>query len=251
LNLLLAFIPIDKVTNPYPNLQYKSLKLKTINSMETNFFKQLNNLKLTGNTILNIQSLPDGTMTVSILLINNSLKDKSANQIPPLILKGSVEELDLKFFETISTPIKKTNQLLCNMNEHEQALKNTQSNNNTKANSGIAGKDKDGKRKRFDEQIKKVNDLEKLNKIGEAIGQVPDAKIFPEFEEEIKTKMQQLRAKHGTLSLFGENPEEPTNNSIEEISETNSEEDPEEDDPEEIDPESEEVQEDDEFDPNR
>lgn len=219
--------------------------------METNFFKQLNNLKLTGNTRLNILSLPDGTMTVSILLMNDALKDKSANQIPPLIIKGSIEELDQKFFETITSPIQKTNQLLCNMREHEQALKNVQTSNSSKTNSGSGNKDKDGKRKRFEEQMKKVNDLEKSNKIGEAIGQMPDAKIYPEFEEEIKTRMQQLRAKHGTLSLFGDNPDETTNNSNEENPENNPEEDPEEDDPEEIDPESEEIPEDDEFDPNR
>ena len=220
--------------------------------METNFFKQMNDLKLTGNTKVNIQSLPDGTMTVSILLINDALKDKSANQIPPLIIKGSIEELDLKFFETITSPIQKTNQLLCNMREHEQALKNVQTSNSSKNTSGSGNKDKDGNRKRFEEQMKKVNDLEKLNKVGEAIGQMPDAKIYPEFEEEIKTKMQQLRSKHGTLSLFGDTPVEPTENSNTGIPENDHEEDPKEDDPEEIDPEPEEYpEEDDEFDPNR
>ena len=220
--------------------------------METNFFKQMNDLKLTGNTKLNIQSLPDGTMTVSILLINDALKDKSANQIPPLIIKGSIEELDRKFFETITSPIQKTNQLLCNMKEHELALKNVQTGNNSKANSGSGNKDKDGKRKRFEEQMKKVNDLEKLNKIGEAIGQMPDVKTYPEFEEEIKTKMQQLRAKHGTLSLFGDTPVEPTENSTTGIPENDPEEDPKEDDHEEIDPDLEEdPEDDDELDPNR
>lgn len=172
--------------------------------METNFFHQLAVLNVTGNIRLNIQPQDDGKMTVSLLLINESFKDKTANNIPPLILKGSIEELDLKFFESITTPVQKNNQLLCNMKEHELALNNTQTTSNSKANAGSANKDKDNKRKRFDEQMKKVMDLEKLNKIGEAIGQMPDTKAYPEFETEIKTKMQQLRGKHGSLSLFGE-----------------------------------------------
>jgi PRTRC genetic system protein E len=178
--------------------------------METNFFQQVAGLKVTGNIRLNIQPQDDGTMTVSLLLVNESVKDKGAGKIPPLILKGNIEELDRKFFETITSPIQKTSALLCNMKEHEQALKTAQNASSTKSSSGSGNKDKDAKRRGFDEQMKKVTDLEKLGKVGEAIGQLPDSKSYPEYAEEIKAKMQQLRSKHGTLSLFGEAEAEET-----------------------------------------
>lgn len=167
--------------------------------MPTNFFSQLYALNLKGNIRMNCHPLDDGSMTVSILLINESVKNKSAGKIPPLILKGNTEELDLLFFESITTPIQKTNTLLCNLNEHEHAIKTVQS-ANTKSVSGSANKDL--KRRKFDDQMKKVNELENQNKIGEAIGQLPDLKSYPEYSEEIKTRLGQLRSKHGTLSLF-------------------------------------------------
>lgn len=52
--------------------------------------------------------------------------------------------------------------------------------------------------------MKKVDDLVKLKKIGEAIGQLPDLKQFPEFETEIKKKSQELRGQHSSLSLFAD-----------------------------------------------
>ncbi|MES2373399.1 MAG: PRTRC system protein E [Bacteroidota bacterium] len=216
--------------------------------MLTNFFQQIAAMNLTGNIRLNIQPQDDATMTVSLLLVNDSLKDKSANKIPPLILKGSIEELDQKFFDTIKVPVQKTNQLLCNMKEHEAALKNIQNNNNKTSSAPVGSKD--AKRKKFDEQMKKVSDLERLNKIGEAIGQMPDTKTYPEFETEIKNKMQQLRSKHGTLSLFGDTPTETVVEPEEDTTVTDPDEDidPDEDtDPDEVDEPGEE----DDLDPNR
>lgn len=173
--------------------------------METNFFDQIAALKVSGNISINIQSLEDGNMAVSVLLTNKEVKDKAAGKIPSMLLKGPVKELNEKFFVSITAPIQKTNQLFCNMLEHEKAIDSAKGNSkmqNDQNNS--AKKDKENKRKKFDEQMKKVDELEKLKKYGEAIGQVPDAKLYPEFATEIKNKMQQLRGKHGSLSLFGE-----------------------------------------------
>jgi len=50
--------------------------------------------------------------------------------------------------------------------------------------------------------MKKVTDLEELKKYGEAIGQLPKAEDFPEQVELIKKKNDELRTKHGSLSLF-------------------------------------------------
>jgi PRTRC genetic system protein E len=169
--------------------------------METNFFQQIAGLGLTGNIRLNIQSQEDGHMAVSILLVNEETKDRSTRQIPPLVLNGSIQEMDQKFFETVSTPLQKTNSFFCNLKEHESAMKTAQDNRTQKSVSSSTG---NNNKRKFDDQMKKVTDLEKLGKIGEAIGQMPDEKSFPEYKKEIDAKMQQLRSKHGTLSLFGE-----------------------------------------------
>ncbi len=173
--------------------------------METNFFQQIADLQLSGNIRLNIQPQQDNKLLVSLLLTSDQVKDKAAYNIPPLLLNGTPLELDNGFFEAVTNPIQKTNGLLCNLIEHEKGMEKAQKESRVEKDKAEASKkDKEGKRKKFDEQMKKVEELEKLKKIGEAIGQLPDVKLFPEFTEEIKKKSQQLRSQHGTLSLFEE-----------------------------------------------
>ncbi|MES2328566.1 MAG: PRTRC system protein E [Bacteroidota bacterium] len=173
--------------------------------METNFFQQIADLQLSGNIRLNIQPQSDNKLLVSLLLTSDQVKDKTAYNIPPLLLNGTPLELDNGFFEAVTKPIQKTNGLLCNLIEHEKGMEKAQKESRVEKDKAEASKkDKEGKRKKFDEQMKKVEELEKLKKIGEAIGQLPDLKLFPEFTEEIKKKSQQLRSQHGTLSLFEE-----------------------------------------------
>ena len=173
--------------------------------MQTNFFSQIKQLNVVGNIRLNIQPQENGELIVSLLLDTSHVKDKAAKLIPPLVLKGSDSELDNGFFYAVTQPITSTQSLLVNMQQHVEAMDKAQKESRiVKDKQDVQKKDKDAKKKRFDEQMKKVDDLVKLKKIGEAIGQLPDLKQFPEFETEIKKKSQELRGQHGSLSLFGE-----------------------------------------------
>lgn len=181
--------------------------------MQTNFFSQIMQLNLTGNLRLNIQTLENEELIVSLLLDTSHIKDKAAKMIPPLVLKGSNRDLDNDFFDAITQPVQTTQSLLINMQQHIEALEKANKESLiTKNKQDTEKKDKDDKRKKFAEQMKKVDDLVKLKKIGEAIGQLPDLKQFPEFETEIKKKNHELRGQHSSLSLFAD---EPVNNSIE------------------------------------
>lgn len=173
--------------------------------MKTNFFSLVKQLNISGNLRINIQPQPNGELIVSLLLDTSFVKDDAAKLIPPLVLKGSDNELDNGFFEAIEKPVLGTQTLLLNMQEHITATdKAKRESRMVKDEEDTQKKEKDSKKKKFDEQMKKVDDLVKLKKIGEAIGQLPDLKLFPEFETEIKKKSQELRSQHGTLSLFGE-----------------------------------------------
>lgn len=174
--------------------------------MKTNFFTQIAALGVTTGTLrVNIQPQQSGILIVSVLLADETVKDKAAQLIPPLVLKGSATELDEGFFGAIQSPIQQTSTLIVNMGAYETAMtKAGKESRQQKEQEATTQKEKDTKRKKFDEQMKKVEDLEKLKKIGEAIGQLPDLQQFPEFSEEIKKKNQQLRSQHGTLSLFEE-----------------------------------------------
>lgn len=196
--------------------------------MKTNFFTQIAALGVTaGNLRVNIQPQQSGILIVSVLLADETVKDKAAQLIPPLVLKGSATELDDGFFGAIQSPIQQSSTLIANMGAYETAMnKAGKESRQEKEREASTLKEKDSKRRKFNEQMKKVEDLEKLKKIGEAIGQLPDLQQFPEFSEEIKKKSQQLRSQHGTLSLF----EEPQPVQDEQAVHQDEEEEPEQDD---------------------
>lgn len=168
--------------------------------MQTNFFSTLASLNLDGNFRLNIQRQPDNKMLVSVLLVHDDIKDKSVTQIPALVLAGFTDDLDKGFFDSIGQPVQKQNTLLCNISAHEKALDKTKKDNETRNTGTSSGSSP--KRKKFDEQMKKVTDLEKQQKYGQAIAQLPKEKEYPEYAAEITKKMQELKGKHGSLSLF-------------------------------------------------
>ena len=70
--------------------------------MNTNFFKQIADLNITGNLQLTISKGADNNLVVSDLLQNEQCGDNAKQLIPPLLLKGIAEELDNGFFENIA-----------------------------------------------------------------------------------------------------------------------------------------------------
>lgn len=213
--------------------------------METTFFSQVAMLNLTGNIRLTIQPQEEGQMIVSLLLSNKDVKDAAVAKIPPLVLKGSATELDAGFFEAVTQPVQRTNQLLCNLVAHEKAMEKAGKENRIqKDKENELRKDKEAKQKKFDEQMKKVVELEKQKKIGQALGALPKLADFPAFAEEIQKKSNELKKQHGSFSLFEAQVEEADSAQPNEPDEN---EDPEDDDPgeEDYDPEEEEVEDED------
>ncbi len=168
--------------------------------MQTNFFSTLASLNLDGNFRLNIQRQPDNKMLVSVLLVHDDIKDKSVKQIPALVLAGFTDDLDNGFFDSIVQPVQTKNTLLRNLSAHEKALDKTKKDSETR-NTGTPS-NSSGKRRKFDDQMKKATELEKQQKYGQAIAQLPKEKEYPEYAAEITKKMQELKSKHGSLSLF-------------------------------------------------
>jgi hypothetical protein len=218
--------------------------------METNFFQQIASLNTTANIRITIQSLPDKTMVVSILAVQEELADKAVNKIPSLLLKGSAEKIDAAFFGTISEPVKKTDELITNLLNYQNSVEKAKGESRIQKDKEASDKKvRDARKPKYDEQMKKVAELEAKKLYGQAIAQMPDPKLFPEFAEEIKTKLTSLRGSNGTLSLFTEGPivenESPTDGGDTTVPDPFHADDPEEendqpeddDDPEEEEPE--------------
>jgi len=98
--------------------------------METNFFQSIVALQVTGNWTINIAKETADRLIVSVLFFNDNIREDSRKKVPPILLKGTAQELDEGFFKAIEQPVKETAQLFTNMEhflkEKEQAKINSQ-----------------------------------------------------------------------------------------------------------------------------
>lgn len=98
----------------------------------SNFFKNIHSLNVS-DLKLTIARI-DGQLTVSVL---QKIDDKleSLSEIAPLILTGTPEELDEKFFEIISKPIQAVEQLIDSTNELMKQIEEAKKENEKKSKS--------------------------------------------------------------------------------------------------------------------
>ena len=192
--------------------------------MKTNFFELIAGLQINGILQINIQAQEGVTLTVSVLLANNNPKITAGKNIPPMLLKGTIAELDEKFFSEVSEPLKQTVKLFANHEAHQAELdkakkqpekagsktigtpaKKTTDNSlfNQPAEPEIDDDDETDdlpddaealaeKQRLYEEAMQRVSQLNTDMKYKEAIAQLPDAEEYPGKADEIKTKREQL-----------------------------------------------------------
>jgi PRTRC genetic system protein E len=195
--------------------------------MKTNFFEQLAGLSLTGNLHLNIHTAENGNLTISLLLSPSDPKITGAKSLPPLLLKGSAAELDEDFFDAIMQPVQATSAFIIGLETYQAAFKKAKK--TAKPEKEKAGKgtpndsDEDDpqeepsglfaavpddreakaeKKKRYDEAMQQIKELNGLMKYKEAIALLPDAEEYPDRATEIKAKREELRKRQQVLETL-------------------------------------------------
>ena len=172
--------------------------------MKTNFFNQIAQLGITGDLHLTISKGVENNLVVSILLQNEQCADKAKQLIPPLNLRGTAEELDEGFFESVTHPLQSASGLMVNMEafmkQLEQAKKQSAM---EKEKIDKQKKEQEAKDKKFKDAMAKADELEKEGKFREAWMKVPDITEFPEKADEIRKRKISLSDKFATPSLFG------------------------------------------------
>lgn len=168
-----------------------------------NFFQQIAALQAAGDWKITIAADTHDGFIVSVLFYNELVGDDARRKVPPMLLKGTAQELDEGFFAAIAEPVKETATLFLNMEqylkEREQAKLASQMEKD-KDNKGK--KEREERKKKYDSLIKKVDELEEAKKYQEAIASLPKAEAYPEQTEEIGKRLEQLRQKNGQLSLL-------------------------------------------------
>ncbi|HEV2353262.1 MAG TPA: hypothetical protein VGR89_03420, partial [Puia sp.] len=178
---------------------------------KTNFFQGLESLQIKGTIKIVLRLSPDKIWTGSILVIDPEIKDPAVKTLPPLSFTGSSEELGEGFFDALKTPMQKATALFTNVSHYEAQVAEAEkaAKMNQPATTGKAAKPADPTAKKFDDRMKKVEALENVGKIGEAIGAMPKESDFPAQSSAIKAKMEALKQKHGGFSLFESDEQQP------------------------------------------
>jgi len=203
--------------------------------MKTNFFELIAGLQINGNLQISIQAQEGSTLTVSVLLVNTDPKITTGKNIPPMLLKGTVAELDEKFFTEIGEPVKQTVKLFANAEAYQAELdkaKKQPEKANAKSATPPAKKAADNslfnqpaepeieddeveeihdecealaeKQRLYEEAMQRVSQLNADMKYKEAIAQLPDAEEYPDKAGELKTKREQLEKRQALYASLQE-----------------------------------------------
>ncbi|MGM8363191.1 PRTRC system protein E [Flavobacterium sp. ARAG 55.4] len=172
--------------------------------MNTNFFNQIAELEITGDLQLTISRAVENKLVVSILLQNEQCGDNAKQLIPPLNLRGTAEELDEGFFESIAVPLQTASGLMVNMEAYMKQLENAQKQSAMeKEKTDKEKKAKDEKEKKYKEAMAKADELDNDGKPRDAWMKVPNPNDYPEYAEAIHKRKKELSDKFASPSLFG------------------------------------------------
>jgi PRTRC genetic system protein E len=182
--------------------------------MKTNFFENIAGLNVPGNWKIAIHADAQGQFTVSALFNTEANGDNAHRLVPPMVLKGTAQELDEGFFEAIEQPVQQTAGLFRNMEAYlrslEEAKKQSQMEKDKNKPKPVAPKakedgdgievaepkaDKEAKKKAYDEAMKQVAQLNDVCKYGEALDILPSAEDYPEKQADLDKKRADLTRK--------------------------------------------------------
>ena len=173
--------------------------------MQTNFFRQIAKMDLTGDLQITLRSTTENSYVLSVLLNNEQCGDEARKLIPPLNLRGTAEDLDNGFFESISTPLQTASGLMVDMESFMKQLEEAKKQSAMeKEKQDKEKKEKEAKEKKYKEAFQKAEELEKEGKYKEAWSALPKVSEYPDFAETIRKKQDEYE-RHFAPSLFTEN----------------------------------------------
>ena len=166
-------------------------------------FKTLSEVLGNGCTVNLTIAQKDGQMTVSVLPGNNLVKDSAKNNIIPLTVAGTPDELDAEFVALIAKPIEKATSLLSNMADYEKAAAEAAAKSKMEADKKAA---EEKARKDFAAWMALAETNLKENKFKDALTCASQAEKIAK-DDAAKNQIEQLRSRiteaSGVNSMFG------------------------------------------------
>lgn len=172
--------------------------------MQTNFFRQIAKMNLKGDLQFTLRPSVENSFVLSILLNNEQCGDEARKLIPPLNLRGTAEELDNGFFESVSAPLQTASGLMVDMESFMKQLEEAKKKSAMeKEKSDKEKKETETKQKKYKEAFEKAESLEREGKYKDAWSALPKISEYPDFAEAIRKKQDEYE-RHFAPSLFTE-----------------------------------------------
>jgi PRTRC genetic system protein E len=168
-------------------------------------FTEISNLLKDGE-ILRINIIKTGeSMVVTVLPQSKEVKDPAAEQLIPLNLKGSPQELDEGFVNAVSKPVLQSTTLMTNMAEYEKSAEKA-------AKESKAVKDR---QEAINKHVKEAETFEKAGKFREAATAYTKALELDKANTKIQLKINALKLKlSGSADIFSTTPVEDHEDSV-------------------------------------
>lgn len=179
--------------------------------MTTNFFENITALNVPGNWKISIQTTDNMLFTVSALFAATNCGDNASKAIPPMLLKGTAEELNKGFFDAITLPVQQTAGLYTSMEaylkevERARLASKEEQDRKTKEKAAQTAKKpgdvempdpkqaKEEKKKAYDEAMKNITELSAKMKYADALAILPSLEDYPEKKNELEKKEAELK----------------------------------------------------------
>lgn len=198
----------------------------------TDFFKKLYEISAIGTFNISLKVGSNNMILMSMVFTSETGSPQDKRAIPPIVLKGTVEEFSEQFFDNLKTPIAKTNQFFMNIEQHNKALdkaklnlaKSAQKNNNNPSKgNGTDVTDqqedeenetelyetvatpvvnKEERKKTYADAMAEIDKLVTRFKYEEALAILPSVTDYPEKEKQILAKEKDLKFQSRQYSLL-------------------------------------------------
>jgi Sec-independent protein translocase protein TatA len=189
--------------------------------MNTNFFTQLAQLDIKGQFVLIVAKGDDNNLIVSTLVRPLSPADANKSPIIPYNLTANAEDLDTLYFERITEPVKKAGEIIDNLGEFMKSIQNATAKPNKDKNKALKPQGEIDKRtQKYEDAMKKADELEKQGKYSDAWTALPKSAEYPEHADLIKKRQDGFEQKIWP-DLFGTNSDSEEEQKVENIVEEN------------------------------
>lgn len=174
------------------------------------FFKSISEVIGSVDLQLNIKKKGD---VISVMVTpRGNIKDKAAENIAPLVLSGTPEELDEGFANAVKAPIQKVSGIISNIETFEKGAEHLANENAAaKAQAEKEREEKELRKKRYAAAMRKAEEAERDEEWQKAIKAYSEALEVADNKDEVNKRLVKAKAKESQGSLFSfDEPEELT-----------------------------------------